>query len=43
MKASDAKGLKELGAENARLKKPGGNQALDINMGKEISAGKFNP
>jgi len=41
MKASDAKRLKELEAENARLKKLVANQALDIDMLKEISAGKF--
>ena len=38
MKASDAKRLKELEAENARLKKLVANQALDIDMLKEISA-----
>ncbi len=41
MKASDAKRLKELEAENARLKKMVANQALDIDMLKEISAGNF--
>ena len=41
MKASDAKRLKELEAENARLKKLVANQALDIDMLKEISAGNF--
>jgi len=38
LKASDAKRLKELEAENARLKKLLANQALDIDMLKEISA-----
>ena len=41
MKASDAKRLKELEAENTRLKKLVANQALDIDMLKEISAGNF--
>jgi putative transposase len=41
MKADDAKRLKELEAENARLKKLVANQALDIDMLKEISAGNF--
>jgi putative transposase len=41
MKASDAKRLKELEAENARLKKLVANQALDIDMLKEIQAGNF--
>jgi putative transposase len=41
MKASDAKRLKELEAENARLKKLVANQALDIDMLKEISSGNF--
>lgn len=40
-KANDAKRLKELEAENARLKKLVANQALDIDMLKEISAGNF--
>ena len=39
MEASDAKRLRELEAENARLKKFVANQALDIDMLKEISAG----
>ena len=39
MKGGDAKRLKELEAENARLKKLIVNQALDIDMLKEISAG----
>jgi putative transposase len=41
MKASDAKRLKDLEAENVRLKKLVANQALDIDMLKEISAGNF--
>ena len=41
MKASDAKRLKELEAENAWLKKLVANQALDIDMLKEIQAGNF--
>ncbi len=41
MKASDAKRLKELEAENARLKKLVANQALDIDMLREISEGHF--
>jgi transposase-like protein len=41
MKASDAKRLKELEVENGRLKKMVANQALDIDMLKEISAGNF--
>ena len=43
MKANDAKRLKELEAENARLKKLVANQALDIDMLKDISAGNFCP
>jgi putative transposase len=43
MKANDAKRLKELEAENARLKKLVANQALDIDMLKEISAETSNP
>jgi hypothetical protein len=38
MKANEAKRLKELEAENARLKKLVANQALDIDMLKEMSA-----
>ena len=38
MKANEAKRLKELEAENVRLKKLVANQALDIDMLKEISA-----
>ncbi|MCZ0729635.1 IS3 family transposase [Mycolicibacterium iranicum] len=41
MKANDAKRLKELEAENARLKKLVANQALDIDMLKEIGVGKL--
>lgn len=38
MKANDAKRLKELEAENARLKKLVANQALDIDMLMEIGS-----
>ena len=38
MKADDARRLKELEAENARLKKLVANQALDIDMLKELSS-----
>jgi putative transposase len=41
MKASDAKRLKELEAENARLKKLVANQALDIDMLREVAQGNF--
>ena len=41
MKANDVKRLKELEAENARLKKLVANQALDIDMLKEVSSGNF--
>lgn len=41
MKPADAKRLRELEAENARLKKLVANQALDIDMLKEISSGNF--
>jgi putative transposase len=41
MKANDAKRLKELEVENARLKKLVANQALDIDMLKEISSGNL--
>lgn len=41
MKANDAKRLKELEVENARLKKLIANQALDIDMLREISSGNF--
>ena len=43
MKASDASRLKELEPQNARLKRSVANQALDIDMLKEISAGNFPP
>ncbi|BBZ02010.1 hypothetical protein MCHIJ_14470 [Mycolicibacterium chitae] len=43
MKANEAKRLKELEAENARLKKLVANQALDIDMLKEISAETLTP
>jgi putative transposase len=41
MKTNDAKRLKELEAENTRLKKLVANQALDIDMLKEIAKGEF--
>jgi putative transposase len=41
MKASDAKRLKELEGENARLKKLVANQALDIDMLREVAKGEF--
>ncbi len=41
MKANDAKRLKELESENARLKKLVANQALDIDMLKELAEGNF--
>ena len=41
LETSDLVRLKELEAENARLKKLVANQALDIDMLKEISAGNF--
>jgi len=41
MKASEAKRLKELEAENARLKRLVANQALDIDMLKELAEGTF--
>jgi hypothetical protein len=41
MKADEAKRLKELERENARLKKLVAEQALDIDMLKEISGGNF--
>ncbi len=43
MKVSDATRLKELETQNARLKKLIANQALDIDMLKEISAETSNP
>ena len=41
MKANDAKRLKELEDENARLKKLVANQALDIDMLREVAKGEF--
>jgi transposase-like protein len=41
MKADDAKRLKELERENVRLKKLVANQALDIDMLKELAEGNF--
>ncbi len=41
IKANDAKRLKELEGENVRLKKLVANQALDIDMLKEIAEGNF--
>jgi len=41
MKANEAKRLKELEGENARLKKLVANQALDIDMLNEIASGNF--
>ncbi len=41
MKAGDAKRLKDLEAENARLKKLVANQALDIDMLKEVQSGNY--
>ena len=41
MKADDAKRLKNLEAENARLKKLVANQALDIDMLREVAKGEF--
>jgi putative transposase len=41
MKADDAKRLKELEKENQRLKRIVADQALDIDMLKVISEGKF--
>ena len=41
MKANDAKRLKELEGENGRLKKLVANQALDIDMLKEVAEGNF--
>ena len=41
MKADDAKRLKNLEAENARLKKLVANQALDIDMLREVAQGEF--
>lgn len=41
MKADDAKRLKELERENARLKKMVAEQALDIDMVKELNRGNW--
>ncbi len=41
MKANDAKRLKELESENSRLKKLVANQALDIDMLREIASGNW--
>ena len=41
MKADDAKRLKELERENARLKKIVAEQSLDIDMLKELNRGNF--
>ena len=41
MEADDAKRLKELEKENARLKRIVADQALDIDMLKEVSRGNF--
>jgi putative transposase len=41
MKANDVKRLKDLEHENVRLKKIVADQALDIDMLKEIAKGKF--
>jgi transposase len=41
MKADDVKRLKELEAENARLKRIVADQALDVQGLKELSAGNF--
>ena len=41
MKAGDAKRLKELEAEGARLEKLIANQALDIDMLRELAEGDF--
>ena len=41
MKADDAKRLKERGKENARLKRIVADQALDIDMLKELNRGNF--
>jgi len=40
MKANDAKRLKELDSENARLKKIVGDQPLDIDMLKHLKTEK---
>jgi putative transposase len=41
MKATDAKELKELRSENSRLKRIVADQALDIDMLKELNRGNF--
>jgi putative transposase len=41
MSASEAKRLRELEAENARLKRLVANQALDIDLLKELAEGNF--
>ncbi len=41
MKADDAKRLKKLKRENSRLKKIVADQALDIDMLKEVNRGNF--
>jgi hypothetical protein len=41
MKATEAKRLRELEASNARLKRLVANQALDIDMLKELAEGNF--
>lgn len=41
MKADDAKRLKELERENARLKRIVADQALDISALKDVTEGKF--
>lgn len=41
MKSDDAKRLKELGKENARLKKMVADQALDLDMLKELNRGNW--
>jgi len=41
MKGDDAKRLKELERENARLKKMVAEQALDIDMLKELARGNW--
>jgi hypothetical protein len=41
MKAREAKRLRELEAENARLKRLVANQALDIDLLKELAEGNF--
>jgi putative transposase len=41
MKSDDAKRLKELEKENARLKKMVAEQALDLDMLKELNRGNF--